>query len=169
MKHILFLCMFFSVLGGNGQELEILEPSKPESVPFAIIENVPVYPGCKGSDNAELKKCMSNKISQYVGANFDLGIIKFLGLPAGPQRISVQFKIDKQGDVVEVRARASHEKIEKEAIRVVSSLPQLLPGMQKGEAVGVLYSLPILFKIMEEETRKERKARLKAERKAKNN
>jgi protein TonB len=37
--------------------------------------------------------------------------------------------------------------LEKEAIKVVSSLPKMIPGKQRGKAVGVLYSLPILFQV----------------------
>ena len=69
-----------------------------------------------------------------------------LGLD-GRQRIAVQFKIDKNGRVVDVRARAPHPRLEKEAVEVVQSLPNMTPGKQRGKPVGVLYSLPILFDI----------------------
>ena len=63
------------------------------------------------------------------------------------QRIMVQFKIDPTGKVTDVRARAPHPRLEREAISVVQSLPNMIPGKQRGKAVAVLYSLPIIFDV----------------------
>ncbi len=116
-------------------------------VPFAVIENVPIYPGCeKESGNEAKKKCMSSKISEFINKKFNTELASDLGLD-GRQRISVQFKIDKNGKVVDVRARAPHPRLEKEAVSVVQSLPDMTPGKQRGKPVGVLYSLPIVFDI----------------------
>ncbi len=116
-------------------------------VPFAVIENVPVYPGCENEKtNDAKKKCMSTKISEFINKKFDTNLASDLGLE-GRQRIAVQFKIDKNGKVVDVRARAPHPRLEKEALNVVSSLPNMTPGKQRGKPVGVLYSLPIVFDI----------------------
>lgn len=122
-----------------------LQEEDDKDVPFAIIEKVPVFPGCKGY-NAQLKKCMSIKISEHVSSNFNIKRAKGLGLK-GIQRIIVNFKIDKKGNVVNIHARGPHPKLEKEAVRVVKSLPKMIPGTQRGENVGVIYSLPIAFKI----------------------
>lgn len=116
-------------------------------VPFAVIENVPIYPGCENENgNNAKKKCMSEKISAFINKKFDSNLASDLGLE-GRQRISVQFKIDKNGKVVDVRARAPHPRLEKEAVDVVSQLPNMTPGKQRGKSVGVLYSLPIVFDI----------------------
>lgn len=116
-------------------------------VPFAVIENVPIYPGCEGErTNDAKKKCMSSKISAFINKKFDTNLASDLGLE-GRQRIAVQFKIDKTGKVTDVRARAPHPRLEKEAMDVVRSLPNMTPGKQRGKPVGVLYSLPIVFDI----------------------
>ena len=131
-------------------EIEEIEEALDEEiadVPFAVIENVPVYPGCeKKRSNAEKKKCMSEKVQKFVQKKFNTELAGDLGLE-GRQRIAVQFKIDKNGDVVNVRARAPHPKLEQEAVKVVKALPKMVPGIQRGTAVGVLYSLPILFQV----------------------
>ena len=131
-------------------EIEEIEEALDEEiadVPFAVIENVPVYPGCeKKRSNAEKKKCMSEKVQKFVQKKFNTELAGDLGLE-GRQRIAVQFKIDKNGDVVNVRARAPHPKLEQEAVKVVKALPKMVPGRQRGTAVGVLYSLPILFQV----------------------
>jgi protein TonB len=130
-------------------EIEEIEEAEEEiaDVPFAVIENVPIYPGCeKKRSNAEKKKCMSEKVQKFVQKKFNTELAGDLGLE-GRQRIAVQFKIDKNGDVVNVRARAPHPKLEQEALKVVKALPKMVPGRQRGTAVGVLYSLPILFQV----------------------
>ena len=127
-------------------EIEVFE-EEIDDVPFAVIENVPIYPGCeKKIGNAGKKKCMSEKIQKFVQKKFDTELANDLGLE-GRQRISVQFKIDKNGNVVDVRARAPHPKLEQEAVSVVRALPKMTPGKQRGKSVGVLYALPILFQV----------------------
>ncbi|MCF6307598.1 MAG: energy transducer TonB [Flavobacteriaceae bacterium] len=129
------------------EEIEDAVEEEIADVPFAVIENVPVYPGCeKKKGNAEKKKCMSEKIMKFVQKKFNTELAGDLGLE-GRQRINVQFKIDKNGNVVGVRARAPHPKLEQEAVKVVKALPKMIPGKQRGKAVGVLYSLPILFQV----------------------
>lgn len=118
-----------------------------EDVPFAVIENVPVFPGCENmKDNAAKKACMSEKISQFVTRKFDTELANDLGL-TGRQRIAVQFRIDEKGNVTNILARAPHPRLEAEAKSVIGQLPKMTPGKQRGKPVGVLYSLPILFQV----------------------
>ncbi|MEM0518080.1 MULTISPECIES: energy transducer TonB [Aequorivita] len=164
-KKIFTILIIISSAFSFAQSEEVSEShATNDNVPFAVIEKVPVYPDCDFNTNLELKKCMSTKISEFVSMHFNLSKIEALNLPPNVYRVSVQFKIDKEGNVVGVRARAAHPEIEAEAVRVVSNLPQMEPGKQKGEAVGVLYSLPIVFKI-EPPTQNEKK---KKKRKRKN-
>lgn len=125
------------------------EHGDDKGVPFAVIEQVPVFPGCENlSSNDEQKKCMSEKIQDYVNKNFNTSLGKELNL-SGVNRIIVQFKIDKQGNIAEVRSRAPHPDLEIEAERVINSLPSMEPGKQGGVEVGVMYSLPIVFQVGE--------------------
>ena len=122
---------------------EIVEEEEiVDDVPFAIIENVPVYPGCKGS-NEEKKKCMVDEITKHVNRKYNTGLAGDLGLSPGKKRVYVQFKIDKTGKITDVRARGPHARLEKEAVRVVELLPDMTPGKQRGRPVGVKYTLPI--------------------------
>ena len=125
------------------RESKINSDNDIDDVPFAVIENVPIYPGCEGSGNNDaLKACFSKKIQEFVNQNFNKNLAIKLGLQ-GRQRISVQFKIDQYGNAVDIRTRAPHPKLEDEAINVIRSLPQVIPGKQRGQKVGVLYALPI--------------------------
>ncbi|MFD2542536.1 energy transducer TonB [Lacinutrix gracilariae] len=129
---------------------EIEEVEEDIEVPFAVIENVPVFPGCEGeSSNNARKKCMSQKISKFVNRKFNTDLAQDLGLNAGKHRISIQFKVDKSGNIVSVRARAPHPKLEQEAVKVVSQLPKMKPGMQRGKPVTVPYGFPISFQVQD--------------------
>lgn len=128
-------------------EVEEEEEEVVEDVPFMIIENVPVFPGCSGN-NEELRNCFSSEITKFVSKNFNTEIAQDLGLNSGSiQRIFVLFKIDKNGDITDIQVRAPHKRLEVEAVRVVEMLPKMTPGKQRGRPVGVKYSLPIVFKI----------------------
>ncbi|MBZ9632087.1 M56 family metallopeptidase [Salegentibacter sp. LM13S] len=119
------------------------------AVPFAVIEEVPVFEGCEGlSSNKERKECMSRQISQFVNKNFNTGLGEELNLK-GVNRVIAQFRIDETGEVVDVKARASHPALQEEAIRVISELPKMQPGKQDGKEISVMYSLPIVFQIGE--------------------
>jgi periplasmic protein TonB len=117
-----------------------------EDVPFAIIEDVPVYPGCKGN-KAKLRACLQEKITKHVNRKFNSDLASDLGLSPGVKRIFVVFKIDRTGNITNVMARAPHKRLQEEAIRVVKLLPKMIPGKQRGRPVGVKYSLPIAFKV----------------------
>jgi len=128
-------------------DIEEVEEEEIADVPFAVIEDVPIYPGCENKkNNAGKRECMSQGIMEFVQRNFNTELAGELGLE-GRQRINVQFKIDRNGDVVNVRARAPHPRLEQEAVKLVQSLPKMTPGKQRGKPVGVLYSLPILFQV----------------------
>lgn len=131
------------------EEVEVEEVEEDLEVPFAVIENVPIFPGCeKKKGNNAKKKCMSEKISKFVNRKFNTDLAGDLGL-SGRQRISVFFKIDKNGNITSVGARAPHPGLEKEAKRVIGLLPKMEPGRQRGKAVTVPYSLPILFQVQD--------------------
>ncbi|MHB1148287.1 MAG: energy transducer TonB [Lutibacter sp.] len=118
-----------------------------EDVAFVVIENVPIYPGCKGS-NSELRACFSDQIAKFVAEKFNIELATDLGLaPGSIQKIFVVFKIDKNGNITDINARAPHKKLQEEAIRVINLLPKMTPGMQRGKPVGVKYGLPIVFKV----------------------
>ncbi|MGB3774271.1 MAG: energy transducer TonB, partial [Leeuwenhoekiella sp.] len=134
----------------NTEEEEESVPLDEEvisNVPFAVIEEAPTYPGCEElADNEEKKECMSNSITAFVQKNFDTGLGKKLEL-TGINKVYVQFKIDASGNVEFMGSRGPHPALEKEAERVVNLLPHMKPGVQKGQNVGVLYALPIVFQV----------------------
>lgn len=113
-----------------------------EDVPFTIIEDVPVFPGCTGNKQ-ELKDCFNTQMQKHFARKFDAELPNELGLSAGPKRMFMLFKIDKNGNIVDIRAKAPHPRLEKEAERIIKLLPKMKPGRQRGVPVGVKYTLPV--------------------------
>lgn len=131
----------------NLQSEEQQKVTEDTEVPFAVVDEAPFFSSCETlTSNEERKECTSDVISSFVNKNFNTKLAKELGLK-GPQRIMVIFKIQKDGGISEVKSRAPHPELEKEAIRVINALPKMQPGKQKGKAVVVPYSLPIQFQV----------------------
>ena len=63
-------------------------------------------------------------------------------------RVTVQFIIDKEGNVTNSKVTRSVDKdMDTEAIRLVKAMPKWKPGMQKGKAVAVKYTVPVVFRL----------------------
>jgi protein TonB len=128
-------------------EVEDVTPDEMviEGVSMAVVDSAPVYPGCEELSGEEQKACLTAGIQKHIARNFDGDLASELDMVNAEERIFVMFKIDKNGDVMDVKARAPHAKLEQEAIRVIKSLPEMEPGMHKGQAAVVSYSIPILI------------------------
>lgn len=128
---------------------EIIEITEElEEIPFSVIEMAPTHPDCNSvSSEEEKKKCTTNIINKHVAKNYNTNLANTLGLSAGKKRLNVQFIIDKQGHIANIKARGPHPQLEEEAIRVLKLLPQFIPGKHYGENVDVAYSLPIVFQV----------------------
>ena len=126
------------------EEIEEVEEAEVvvEDVPFTVIEEVPIFPGCKGN-KAALKKCFNKKMQKHFAKKFDADLPNELGLSPGKKRLIMLFKIDKSGNIVDVKAKAPHPRLQKEAIRIIKLLPKMKPGKQRGKPVGVKYTLPM--------------------------
>ncbi|WP_299399034.1 M56 family metallopeptidase [uncultured Gelidibacter sp.] len=138
----------------NAKEIKEIISERPNypdgsEVPFAHVEAAPYFPSCSDiSAEKDRKKCTSDEISQFVNKNFNVDLANDLGLK-GMQRIVVMFKIGKDGSITDIKSKAPHSELEKEAIRVIELLPKMKPGKQRGKAVDVPYSLPIFFQVYE--------------------
>ena len=125
------------------------KPKPKPKTTFSLmgVEVVPIYPGCEDkTTNEERIKCMNKKISKLVQRKFDTQIASDYGL-SGRQRINVQFKINQDGVVTDIMARAPHPSLEKEAQRVTNKIPKMQPGLQQKKPVSVVHNLPIVFQV----------------------
>ena len=125
------------------EEVEVLEEEVDVDVPFAIIEDVPLFPGCERVKKSERRKCFQEKLDKHVLKNFRYPeIAQEMGVQG---RVFVTFVIDRDGTITGIRTRGPDKNLEKEAARIIGKLSNMTPGKQRGRAVRVPFSYPINF------------------------
>ena len=101
---------------------------------FEVVEQMPEYPGGMAAALEYIQKNM--RYPEVAKKNGTQG------------RVTVQFIIDKGGNVTDPKViRAVDKDLDAEAIRLVGTMPKWKPGMQKGQAVAVKYTLPVMFRL----------------------
>ena len=128
-------------------DVNVEEVEEDIEVPFAIIEDVPVFPGCEGLTKSETKNCFQEKMQEHVRKNFNYPQTALDMRIQG--RVSVIFIIDSKGYIAGIRSRGPDRILEKEAERIIGKLPKMKPGKQRGKPVKVAYAVPIFFKFQE--------------------
>ena len=128
------------------EDVAVAEEDIPEEIPFILIENAPIFPGCENEKTEKDKRaCFQSQMLKHIRKNFRYPeIAQEMGLQG---RVSVIFTVEKDGSIGNVRLKGPHESLEEEAARIISKLPKLQPGKQRGTPVKVPYSIPITFKL----------------------
>ena len=132
------------------EEVEIIEMEEEvsdEILSFAVVESVPVYPGCEdASSNEEKKACFQQQLLKYVAGNFKFPeMARQMGIQG---RVYVNFVIEKDGSISNVQVvRGVDQMLDDEAVRVVKSLPKMTPAKQRGKSVRMSFTLPINAKL----------------------
>ena len=106
-----------------------------EEVVFVVVESMPEFPGGQQA----LFKYLSENV-KYPTIAQEHGI---------QGRVICQFVVNKDGSIVDVEVVRSggDPSLDKEAIRVIKSMPKWKPGKQRGKAVRVKYTVPVNFKL----------------------
>ncbi|WP_420321429.1 TonB family protein [Flagellimonas sp.] len=111
--------------------------------PFAVVEEVPIYPGCENADDK--KACFMEKLTEHIRKNFKYPEeAEELGIQG---KVNVIFNINSDGDIGDIRKKGPHESLEDEAVRIIARLPKMIPGKHQGQPVNVPFSIPISFKL----------------------
>ena len=127
------------------EDIEVEDDFEDVDVPFAVIEDVPIYPGCEKVPKSQRRACFQEQINKHIRKNFRYPeIAQEMGIQG---RVYVQFVIAKDGSITSVRMRGPDKNLEKEAARIISRLPKMTPGKQRGRAVRVPFSIPITFRL----------------------
>ncbi len=127
------------------EEIEVEEFDDDIDVPFAVIEDVPVYPGCERVAKSKRRECFQERINQHIKKNFRYPeIAQEMGIQG---RVYVSFVISTDGSIINVRSRGPDKNLEGEAERIIGRLPRMIPGKQRGRAVRVPFSIPITFRL----------------------
>ena len=116
---------------------EVIAETKPvEEAPvsIAMVEQKPSFPG----GEAAMYQWLSSNI-QYPAVASEEGI---------QGRVVVEFVVGKDGSITNVKVlRPRHPALDKEAVRVIKSMPKWVPGRNNGQPVKVTYTLPVTFKL----------------------
>lgn len=133
---------------GNSDQGEILkvtqrvetEPVKAEPKPevenkvFDVVEQMPSFPGG------------SSALMQYLSSNIKYPVVAQENGVQG--RVVVSFVVERDGSITDVQvARSVDPSLDREAQRVVRSMPRWIPGKQNGQAVRVKYNVPVAFRL----------------------
>ena len=114
-------------------------------VPFAVIEDVPIFPGCESVAKSQRRACFQEQMNKHIRQNFRYpDIAQEMGIQG---RVYVNFIISKDGTITNIRMRGPDKNLENEAARIIGRLPQMTPGKQRGRAVRVPFSIPITFRL----------------------
>ena len=127
------------------EEIEVEEEFDDIDVPFAVIEDVPIFPGCERVAKSKRRECFQEKINKHIRKNFRYpDIAQEMGIQG---RVYVNFIIAKDGSITNIRMRGPDKNLENEAARIIGRLPKMTPGKQRGRAVRVPFSIPITFRL----------------------
>jgi protein TonB len=128
----------------EAKKVEVIEEEEESDVPFAVLEDYPVYPGCeKQKTKDDKEKCMQEKFRGFFGKNFDTpDAVKELG--QDKIRAIVTFRIEKNGKINVLHVRSPHPSMEGAIKKAFAKLPDITPGKQRGKAVSVQYSIPFV-------------------------
>ncbi len=130
------------------EDVNVGDMEEDVEVPFAIIEDVPLFPGCENVKKSERRTCFQKMMNAHVVKHFKYPEIALDMEIKG--RVFVIFVIDPDGRITKIRTRGPDKILEDEAQRIVSLLPKMTPGKQRGKPVSVPFSLPINFVMAEQ-------------------
>lgn len=101
---------------------------------YMSVEQMPLFPGGESA------------LMKYVSSHINYPSMAAENSIQG--KVIVKFIVEKDGSISDIKvARSVDKDLDKEAVRVVSSLPKFTPGRQNGQAVRVWYTLPVTFKL----------------------
>ena len=124
---LMMLVLLFSFMTSTAQ-------TKKNNMVFDVVEVMPQFPG---GQIAMLKYFMEN--IKYPEQAMKKGI---------QGRVAVSFIVEKDGSISDVKPILSvHPLLNKEAVRVVKSMPKWSPGKQNGKPVRVRFNVPVMFKL----------------------
>lgn len=116
------------------KEHKVIVEEKPQDKPFTTVEQMPTFPGGEGELNAFISKNLKYPVTAQ-----ENGI---------QGRVTIRFVVTASGDISDVKVmRGIDPACDKEAVRVVKSMPKWVAGKQNGRNVAVYFTLPIVFRL----------------------
>lgn len=120
-------------------------PEAIEDVPMMRVSDYPHYPECGAIKGEERKRCTEKMFRDYINNNYVVpDIAREMGYSGV---VYVKFVVSREGKITNVEILKSvNELLDKEAIRVVKSMPPLIPGKNFDRPVSVIFIQPINIK-----------------------
>ena len=121
------------------QEIKEVTPTKNSKISkskkiYDVVDEMPVFPGGNGA------------LLEYLATHVKYPVVAQENGVQG--RVIVSFVVERDGSITDVRVvRSVDPSLDREAARVVSSMPRWTPGKQNGSAVRVKYNVPVMFKL----------------------
>ena len=114
--------------------VQVVEEEPEEQTIFEVVENMPDFPGGQAA------------LMQYLAKNIKYPTIAQENGTQG--RVIVQFVVNKDGSIVDAKVvRSVDPYLDKEALRVINTMPKWKPGMQRGKPVRVKFTVPVMFRL----------------------
>ncbi len=127
----------------NASDFEVIEEPVEVNVNWITIEEVPVFPGCE--NEKDKRACFNDMMQKHIRKNFRYPeLAQEMNIEG---RVNTTFMIKNDGTIGTIQKRGPHDVLEKEAVRILSKLPKMTPGKQRGSAVKVSFAIPITFKL----------------------
>jgi len=124
-------------------DFEVIEEPEEVKVNWITIEEVPVFPGCE--NEKDKRACFNDMMQKHIRKNFRYPeLAQEMNIEG---RVNTTFMIKNDGTIGTIQKRGPHDVLEKEAVRILSKLPKMTPGKQRGSAVKVSFAIPITFKL----------------------
>lgn len=128
----------------------VAEPAEEyldEAIPFAVIEQIPLFESCKPVEKKEQMNCFQEQMKKHIEKK--LKYPKEAKKNKVENRVITLFEIGKNGKVTNIRVRGKkteyQQLFETEAKRIIEALPPFSPGLHRGKPFKVSYSIPINF------------------------
>ncbi|MBR4650680.1 MAG: energy transducer TonB [Prevotella sp.] len=113
---------------------EVEKPKEEETKVFDVVEQMPSFPGGMGA------------LMQYLSSHIKYPVVAEENGIQG--RVICTFIVERDGSITDTRvARSVDPSLDKEAVRVINSMPRWIPGKQNGSACRVKFTLPVTFKL----------------------
>jgi protein TonB len=144
MKKLLLLLLFIPLVSFGQNANKKKNENEPEKQ-FVIIDEVPMFRSCKNVFKSQRRECFQNKMTKHIYKHFYYPKYAFNRGIQG--RVFVQFIIEKDGSISEIKTRGADKSLEKAALKIIKKLPKLIPGKANGKPVRVPYSIPITWQL----------------------
>ncbi|MFD2908976.1 energy transducer TonB [Flavobacterium ardleyense] len=130
-----------------GDEGAAVDDYIPDELPFSVIEQVPLFPGCENEPKSRQFDCFQEQMTKHIKKNFNYPDRAMEDNIQGRVQVEYLIGVDGKVSVQRVKGPKGSELLEKEARRIIEKLPLLKPGKQRNKPVKVRHVVPITFKL----------------------